>query len=208
MLMSMADTWSRLKRLIFHSTFWLSIVKKVFRLMADEEWGDYEKKKWLFWSCRLSRQACVSSPVTVNVVDYLGLSLRVVRGVVYGVLREARVDKSFLPLSTLVVALHFSMEKQPKPWTALPFEIPLSTLSNWVMCLKIPENTLTSLYFCCNGQSTSWSFGDMTLIKSWERRFAHESTLWSFYGGNLTFTSHWKWNFRVSFPTDAVSFLF
>jgi len=132
--------------------------------------------------------------------NYLGWSVGVVRGVVCGVLREARVDKSFLPLSTLVVALHFSMEKQPKPWTALPFEIPLSALSNWVMCLKIPENTLTSLYFCCKGQSTSWSFGDMTVIKSWERRFAHDSTLWSFYRGNLTLYKSLELKFSCVFP--------
>ena len=45
MLMSTANTWSRLKRLIFYSTYWSSIVEKVFKLMADEEWGEHDKKK-------------------------------------------------------------------------------------------------------------------------------------------------------------------
>ena len=32
---------------IFHSTYWSSIVETVFKLMADEERGEYEKKDWV-----------------------------------------------------------------------------------------------------------------------------------------------------------------
>ena len=32
---------------IFHSTYWSSIVETVFKLMAYEERGEYEKKDWV-----------------------------------------------------------------------------------------------------------------------------------------------------------------